>query len=146
MHLGDQPLGECIDDRNADAVQAAGDLVAVTAELPAGVKLRQDNGESRQILVGHDVDRNARAPVLNGHGVVGMERHLDAVVAPRERLVDRVGDDLLDEVMEASRARRADVHTRPEPDRLESLEDGDVLGGVVRFSHEKSPANSAFAG
>src|SRR4029077_10585577 len=31
-------------------------------------------------------------------------------------------------------------------DRLESFEDGDVPSGVVRFSHEKSPANSAFAG
>src|SRR5690242_3706370 len=75
-----------------------------------------------------------------------MERDLDPVVAAREGLVDRVVDDLRDQMMEAPEARRADVHARPEPDRLESFEDGDVPSGVVRFSHEKSPANSAFAG
>src|SRR5205085_6358225 len=79
-----------------------------------------------------------------------MERDLDAVVAAGERLVDRVVDGLVEEVVEAPLAGRADVHARPEPDRLETLQDGDVLGGVsgvgVRFGHEKSPANSAFAG
>ena len=78
--------------------------------------------------------------------MVGMEGHLDAVVAAREGLVDGVVDDLVDEVMEAAEAGRADVHARPEPDGLESFEDGDVFCGVGRFSHEKSPANSAFAG
>src|SRR6185503_12430668 len=82
--------------------------------------------------------------------VVRMERHLDAVVASLEGLVDRVVDHLVDEVMEATEARRADVHARPEPDRLETFEDRDVPSGVVRgivyLSHEKSPANSAFAG
>src|SRR5215468_444054 len=75
-----------------------------------------------------------------------MQRHLDAVVTSLERLVDRVVDHLVDEVMEASKPCGPDVHTRPKPDRLESFEDGDVPSGVVRFSHEKSPANSAFAG
>ena len=145
-HLGDQVLGERIDDRDAHAVQAARDLVAVAAELSARVELREDDRQRRQSLVLHHVDRDARAPVLDRDRVVRMERDLDAVVAPLERLVDRVVDDLVDEVMEAAEARRADVHARPEPDRLEAFEDRDVPGGVVRFSHEKSPANSAFAG
>ena len=145
-HLGDQALGERVHDRDAHTVQAARDLVAVAAELAAGVELREDDRQRRQSLVLHHVDRDARAPVLDRDRVVGMERDLDAIVAPLERLVDRVVDDLVDEVMEAAEARRADVHARPEPDRLEALEDRDVPGGVVRFSHEKSPANSAFAG
>src|SRR5205823_9709120 len=78
--------------------------------------------------------------------VVRMDRDLDAIVAPLERLVDRVVHDLVDEVMEAAEARRADVHARPKPDRLEAFEDRDVPSCVVRSSHEKSPANSAFAG
>ena len=145
-HLGDEPLRERVHDRDADAVQAAGDLVAVAAELAACVELRQDDGERRLALALHDVDRDARAPVADGHGVVGMERHLDPVVPAREGLVDRVVDDLVDEVVEAPEARRADVHARPETDRLEPLEDGDVFCCIGRFGHEKSPANSAFAG
>ena len=46
--LGDEPLGERVHDRDADAVQAARDLVAVAAELPAGVQLGQDDLERRQ--------------------------------------------------------------------------------------------------
>ena len=145
-HLGHEALGERVDHRDAHAVQAAGHLVALAAELAAGVELREDDGERRQSLLRHHVDGDAGAPVLDRDRVVGMERDLDAVVAARERLVDRVVDHLGDQVMEPAETRRADVHPGPEPDRLEALEDRDVLSGVVCFSHEKSPANSAFAG
>ena len=63
-----------------------------------------------------------------------------------ERLVDGVVDHLVDEVVEAAGAGRADVHTRPQPDRLETLQNGDVLCGISGLSHEKSPANSHLAG
>ena len=145
-HLGDEPLGQRVHDGDADAVQAAGNLVAVAAELAAGVELRQDDRQRGQILLRHEVDRDAVAPVADGHRVVGMEVHLDAVVAACEGLVDRVVDHLVDEMMEASLARRADVHARTEPDRLEAFEHGNVLCGIDVFSHEKSPANPTFAG
>ena len=45
--LGDEPLRERVHDRDADAVQAARDLVAVAAELAAGVELRQDDRRAR---------------------------------------------------------------------------------------------------
>ncbi len=38
-HLHLQPLGQGVDGRDADAVQAAGDLVAAAAELAARVQL-----------------------------------------------------------------------------------------------------------
>ena len=59
------------------------------------------------------------------------------VVAARERLVDGVVDDLVDEVVEAARARRADVHAGAQADRLEALEHGDVLCGVRSLGHNK---------
>jgi hypothetical protein len=60
---------------------------------------------------------------------------LDSVCAIGHCLVDRVVDDLEDEVMEAPRAGRADVHARSQADRLEALQNGDVLCGVSGFSH-----------
>src|SRR4051794_6677358 len=75
-----------------------------------------------------------------------MEDHLEAVIAARERLVDRVVDHLVDQMMEAARACRADVHARPQPDRLETLEHSDVFAGIRRLSHEKSPATCTFLG
>ena len=109
-HLRHEPLGERVHDRHADAVQTSGDLVAVAAELAAGVQLRQNDRECRQSLLGNHVDGDARAGVANGHRVVRMDRHVDQVVAARERLVDRVVDHLVDEVMQAAGARRPDVH------------------------------------
>ena len=64
-----------------------------------------------------------------------MDRDVDEVVAARERLVDGVVDHLVDEVMEAPRARRPDVHAGSQPDRLEALEDSDVLCGIGCFGH-----------
>src|SRR5712691_10458853 len=75
-----------------------------------------------------------------------MEGHFDPVVAAGEGLVDAVVDHLVDEVMEAPGARRADVHARPQTDRLEAFKNGDVFCGICGFSHEKSPANRLLAG
>ena len=100
-HLGDEPLGQRVDDRDADAVEAAGDLVAVPAELAARVQLREHDGERREVLILDQVDGNPGAVVDDGHRMVGVQPHLDEVVAARERLVDGVVDDLVDQVVEA---------------------------------------------
>ena len=62
-HLGDEPLRERVDDGDADAVEAAGDLVALAAELAAGVELRQHDRERGQALLLDHVDRDAAARV-----------------------------------------------------------------------------------
>jgi len=131
--LRDEVLRQRVHDRDADAVQAAGDLVAVAAELPARVELRQHDREGGEALLLHHVDGDAGAPVGDSHRVVRVERDVDALVAAGEGLVDRVVDDLRDQVVEPARARRADVHARPEADRFEPLQDGDVFCGVGPF-------------
>ena len=130
-----QPLREGVDNRDTDAVQSAGHLVAVAAELPAGVQLRQNDRQRRLSLLWHNVHRDPRPLVFDRHRVVRMENYLETVVATSERLVDSVVDDFVDEMMEPPRARRADVHARAQPDRLEALEDGDVFGGIGVFAH-----------
>ena len=68
---------------------------------------------------------------------VGEQGDVDPVRVARQGLVDRVVDDLVDEVMEARRTGRADVHTGPLADRLETLENRDVLG---RVRHASTPS------
>ena len=59
MNFGHEPLGQRVHDRHANAVEATGHLVALAAELPARVELREDDGERRQSLVGHHINGNA---------------------------------------------------------------------------------------
>ena len=126
-----QPLGERVHDGDADAVQAAGDLVAVAAELAAGVQLRHHDLDRGQAGALDDADRDAGAVVDDGHRAVAVQRHRDGVAAPREGLVDAVVEHLPDEVMQAPHAGRADVHAGTAPDRLETFEDRDVLCAVL---------------
>src|SRR5215210_1053521 len=76
-------------------------------------------------------DRDAAAVVGDGAAVVRMEHDLDLRGVPRQRLVYRVVDDLVDEVVKAARPGRADVHARTLADGLEPFEDRDVLGAVA---------------
>ena len=57
---------------------------------------------------------------------------VDAGAVAGHRLVDGVVDDLPDQVVQALQAGGADVHARALADRVEALEDLDVLGVVGR--------------
>ena len=124
-------LRQRVDDRDADAVQTAGDLVAATAELATGVQHRQRHRDRGHLLAGRGVGRDAAAVVLDPDAAVGLQGQHDPVAVTGQRLVDRVVDDLPDQVVEAALTGRADVHARPLAHRLEALQDLD-RGGVVR--------------
>src|SRR5439155_27316432 len=73
------------------------------------------------------------AVVGHGHGRAVLVQHDgDAVGMLVHRLVDRVVDDLPDEVMEAGRVDAADVHAGTPAHGLEPLEHQDVLRRVAR--------------
>jgi hypothetical protein len=112
-------------------VQTAGDRVAAAAELAAGVQDRHDDLERRLALGGVHRDRDATAVVDHAHAAVGEQGDLDVVAVAGQRLVDRVVDHLVDQVVQPALAGGADVHARTLADGLEPLEDGD-RGGVVR--------------
>ena len=122
--------GQRVDHRDADAVQAAGHLVAAAAELAAGVQHRQRHREGGHVLARGGVGRDAATVVLDPDAAVGLERQHDAVAVAGERLVDGVVHDLPDQVVQAALAGRADVHARALAHRLEALEHLD-RGGVV---------------
>ena len=125
---------ERVDDRDADAVQAAGDLVAAAlAELAAGVQDGEHDLEGGLVLLLHLRDRDAAAVVDDGDRVVGMDRHRDGVAVARERLVDGVVHNLVDQVVQPAHAGRADVHAGTLADGLEAFENRDVLGVVARW-------------
>src|SRR5690606_10334402 len=118
--------------RGAHAVQAAGDLVAAAAELTAGVQHGQRQRRGGQLLAGGGVGGDAAAVVGDRDGAVVVERDLDGVAVAGQRLVDRVVDDLPDQVVQAALPGGADVHAGPLADGLEALEHLDRRGVVRR--------------
>ena len=69
---------------------------------------------------------------LTRDAAVGEQGHVDGVGVAGQRLVDRVVDDLPDQVVQAALTGRPDVHAGPLADRLQALEDLDRLGVVGR--------------
>ncbi len=130
VHPHLQALAEEVDRRNPDPMQARRDLVATPAELAAGVESCENKLEGREPLFLVDVDRDAATVVVDLDAAVREKGDDDPGCVPRQRLVNGVVDDLVDQVMQAFRGRRSDVHARTPPDMLPALEDLDLLGGV----------------
>ena len=129
-HLRVQVLAQRVDHRDADAVQAGGDLVPGVAELAAGVENGEYRLERRPPRLRVHVTRDPAPVVSDAHRPVGAQRHVDARGVAGERLVDRVVDHLEDEMVQPPAPRRADVHPRPLAHRLEPFEHGDLLRTV----------------
>ena len=128
--LDAQPLGQRVDDAHADAMEAAGNLVAAAAELAAGVEDRVDDLE--RVLAGLVLaDRHPAAVVLHDHRAVRLDRHRDLRREAGHRLVDRVVDDLPHQVVEAAFVGRADVHAGAAANGFEALEDLDAGRRVI---------------
>ncbi len=139
-----------VDHGDADAVQAAGNLVGVLVEFSAGMQLRHDDFGGRDAFTLVDVDRNAAAVVAHGDGAVGVEHDFHGRGVAGQRLVDRVVDDFVDHVMQAGAVVGvADIHAGPlangiealqHPDRFSAIFDGDGMlsiggGPPGRFCH-----------
>jgi len=131
--LDRQRLRQRVDDADADAVEAAGDLIGFVVELSAGVEHSHNDLDGGSVVLFVSVDRDAAAVVAHRDGAVVVDRHLDVVTVARQRLVDGVVDDLINEMMEPTAVGRADIHRRPFADSLQALKDLDLSGSVVAF-------------
>ena len=127
-----QLLTERVDAAYAHAVQSAGDLVVGGVELAAGVQLGEHHLDGGHLLaVGdHVVHRDAAAVVHHGDGVVDVDGDVDARGVSGQRLVHRVVDYLVDQVVQAQLAGRTDVHGGTQADGCEAFEYGDIFRGV----------------
>ena len=127
-NVHDQPFGERVYDRRAHAVQAAGIGVVLVVELAARVQLRVDHLDRRYAQLRVNVHGDAAAVVGHGAGAVPAQRDGDLVGIAVGGLVDGVVDDLPDQMVQAARAGRADVHAGAHTHRVQSLEHLYVAG------------------
>ena len=126
VDVHDEPLAHCVYDRCADAVQAAGHLVASAAELAAGVQHGENDLERALAGLLLDIHGDAAAVIAHADNIARLDDDLDAVAVAGQRLVDGVIDDLVHKVVQTRRRRRADVHARTLSDRLKPFEHLDL--------------------
>src|SRR5690606_32520526 len=125
-----EPAGQGVDGRGADPVQSTGGLVAGAAEPAASVQLGQHQLDAGEPGPGVDVGRDAPAVVVDLDRAVGVQGDLDPGRVSGDSLVGGVVDDLVEEVTYATAVGRPDVHAGPLPDRVQTLQVGQVVGAV----------------
>ncbi len=154
-HVGDEDGRQAVDAGDANAVQAAGDLVGRLVELAARVQDGERHGEGRLAVLRVQVDGDTAAVVVDPAGPVLLQDDCNAVAMASEGLVDGVVDDLVDEVVQAAGIGRPDVHGGALADGLQALEDLDgrrrVVGGdgsragrLRGLGHENGVSNGGF--
>ena len=120
-----EPVGERVDDGDADAVQTAGNFVGVAVEFSAGVQHGHDDFGGGLLFGGVHVHGNAAAVVDHGDAVVVVHGDVDFVAIAGHGFVHRVVDDFPDEMMQTHFAGRADVHRGAHAHGFESAENFD---------------------
>ncbi len=138
-HLDLERLGQRVHHRDADAVQAAGRVIDLGVELPAGMKGGHDHLQRRlRLELRVRVDRDAAAVVGDGDEAVLLDLDVDPARVAGHRLVHAVVDHLGKEVMEPLLVGAADIHAGPAPHRLQPFEHLDVGGRVIGVGQGKA--------
>jgi len=130
-----EPVAEGVDDRYADAVQPAGDLVGILVELAAGVQFGHDHFGGGNPFALVDIDGDAAAVIGHRAGAVRIEDHLDLGGVARQHFVDGVIDHFVDHVVQAGAVIGvADIHAGPLADGVETFQNLDRISAVFRLS------------
>ncbi len=135
-----QPIGKRVDDRNAYAVQTAGNFVGVAIEFSARVQNREHDFRRGTLLRRVHVHWDAAAVVDHSDGFVGVYRDVDLVREAGHRFVDRVVDHFPHEMVQAHLPGRADVHRRAQAHGFQAAQDFDrfrvvLVAALGRASH-----------
>ena len=77
------------------------------------------------------VDGNAAPIIGDAYGIVGMDDDVDMGCVTGQRFVDRVVDDLINEMMQTARTGRTDVHAGTLADSFQALENLNLTGIVI---------------
>ena len=110
VNLGHEFVGQCIDAGYADSVKTSGNLVAVLVELTSGMKHRENDLESRPVLLRVHIGRDSSSIVLDTYGIILGYRHLDMVAEAGHRLVNTIVNHLIYKMMQSSHTYISNVH------------------------------------
>ena len=131
INLDIESFAQCVHHACTDAVETTRSSVGTPAKLPAGVQTRHDYFDASKTGLRLDINRNATTVISNFYGSIRQQRHNNLGAMTGEGFIDRVVDDLPEAVHETPRISGADIHTWALADRVEPLEDAEVLSRVL---------------
>ena len=109
-------------------MQAAAEGVVPVVELAAGMQPGQDQLDAGDLFFRVDVHRHAAAVVADLAAAILVQGDLDAAGMPGQRLVHRVVDDFLRQMIGPG---GVGIHARAALDRIQPGQDFDVFGVVT---------------
>ena len=133
------PLRQEVDDGHAHAVQTSGGLIGALLEFAAELEHRHHAFQRRDVAAHFmrellvPFDGNPAAVIFDRDGAVRVDGHRDVLGKAGHRFVDRVVDDFVDQVVQASLADIADVHGRAFAHVFQIGKVLQVLGSVLHF-------------
>jgi hypothetical protein len=136
--MGGEPVGECVDNRNTDAMETPGNLVAFLVELAACMENGQHHFKGALPVLLHPVDRNTPSVVFHLERAVFIDYYGNTAAITGKRFIDRVVHDFIDKMVQPAGVCAANIHGRTLTDRGESFKNGN-MGCIVRFSQGKPP-------
>jgi len=126
-----QPFRQRVDHGDAHAMEPAGNRIGALLELPARVEDRQGDFGRGLVLGGMEPRGNAAAVVRDRDTAVDFQGNLDRFPKPRHVFIDAVIHHLVHKMVQAIRARAADVHRGPFPNGFETFQHTDLLRTIA---------------
>jgi hypothetical protein len=125
---GFELIGESIDDGCTDPMETSRDFVSAlfSSKLSSCMEDSEDCLESRLACLWVYVSRDTTTIIDHTTRSISMEYDLDIFGMTCHSLIDRVVDDLPDEVMKTSLISRSDIHTGSFSDWLQTFEYLDI--------------------
>ncbi len=103
FHINGEFLRKGVHHAASDTVQTAGHRVSAAAELSTGVQCGQHNLNRRALLHGVLVHGDATSIVGDADSTIRQHHDIDLVAVTCQRLIDRVIDDFIYQVMKTAR-------------------------------------------
>ena len=125
-----EPLRQRVHHGDADAMQTARHFVAVVVEFAACMQNRKGDFGCG-LSAGMPIDRNTTTVVDDSDRVVDVNGDAHLVAVASECFVDRIVDNLIDEVVQSGSASRPDVHGWAFADRFKAFENLDFVRAVI---------------
>ena len=116
-------------------MQTARSGVGLIVKFAAGVQCRHDDTLRGNALLMH-IHRQSASVVLHSAGAVLLQRNTDLRTVTGKMLINRVVEDLIDEVIESLGTNTSDIHAGTRPDRLQAFQYRNAVCVIaLRFCH-----------